>query len=226
MGDIIEGVSSFYRKGLKSDCHIILHYPANHNYDKLVPQIMEAFQPPPFKVTYELDTSWASVTIDRGITKFGKDAFDKTTLDRDEIAWFSGTYHKLPYWPFKDQWKGNKDGPILLALNHKDFNENHPIVSKFFSKEDDDRLRSLVDNNKFFELGEHHSFENNLKLIANCKHIVGIEGGWTHVSHCMNAPFVIATNKRSLKIPLAVHTQHPRLRILETRDIDHFLKTK
>jgi hypothetical protein len=225
MGDIVEGISSFFTLGLDTDCHIIFHYPANHNYEKLIPSLMDAFEPPPYNITYEIDHTWSSVTKDRGEVKFGKEKFWKKTSQVDETVWFSGSYQKIGYWPFKRQWKGNNHGPIAFALNHKDFNANHPIVEKFFDVEENERLRGLVDNKRFFELGDHHSFELNLKIIANCKYIVGIEGGWTHVSHCMRAPFVVVTNKRKRSVSLAVHSRHPSLRVIEAAAVDRYILT-
>lgn len=225
MGDIVEGISRFLRNGLKNDCHIIFHYPQNHNYEKLIPCLMDSFADTPFKITYELDTSWSTVHPDRAAERF-KMKTDIPTDEADEVFWFSGSYFSHRYWEFKRQWKGNLNGPILLALNHKDFNEHHPLQNKFFSVEDNNKLLSLVDNKNFFELGNHYSFENNVLLIANCSAIVGIEGGWTHVAHSMNAPFKVANNKRDPKVPYGVHSRHPCLECLDNNLIFDYLKTR
>lgn len=214
MGDIVQGLSDFLAQGLRSDCHIIFHYPKIKNYTYLIDSLMDSFEiPKQYNVTYEVDLSWSTVHLETAIERYGKESYRCLTDSNKskECLWFSGDYNHHSYHRFKKQWKGNSTGPILLALNHADFNKNHPIQEKFFSEKDNSALMSLVDGRKIVLLGEHYTFQNNILLIANCRYIVGIEGGWTHISHCMRAPMVIARNTRGAGKSSAVHRMHPKL---------------
>ena len=224
MGDIIASLSLFYSKYLKSDCHLIFHYPDGHGYSQLIQSIMQSLERPPFQVSYEIDYSWSTVGEDTAVDKFGVEGkWGETTSEASTVWFFTGTYKKHLYWPFKTLWGGDIKGPVALSINHEDFNEHHPIISKFFSTEDNQYLMSLVDNKNFFLLGEHHDYQTNLDIIAKCRYVLGIEGGWTHVTNAMRAPFVVITNKRDPVAPAKVHSGHPNLRIRSVEEMYRYL---
>lgn len=224
MGDIIATLSYFLKNAVRSDCHIIFHYPPNHKYKELIDDIMLAFCSTNFIVTYEVDESWFSVKENRGIERFGQvGRFAATNSSLENCWWFTGTYIHHVYHPFKTTWKSNKDGPIALALNHEAFNKTHPIIDKFFSDEDDQRLRKLVDNKNYFSLGLEHSFQRNLEILSSCRYVLGIEGGWTHASNATRTPFICVANKRDPRAPAKVHGGHPHLEIIPASRIDSFL---
>lgn len=220
MGDILSTISKFLTHGVKTDCHIIFHYPFGHNYDVLVPALMESFAPTPYTITYEVKYSDFSVSLDKCVSIFGEEKHEVATNEADHTWWFSGKFHHTDrYYKFKTLWRGNTAGPIALALNHKDFNENHPIKEKFFSPHTNDALLKLVDNKNFFLLGDHRTFEENVDILSQCRYAVGIEGGWTHVTHSMRMPFIIAANERRVSSNIKVHPTHPRLHCVSTEDV-------
>ena len=224
MGDIIATLSYFLKNAVRSDCHIIFHYPANHKYKDLIDDLMLAFCSTNFLVTYEVDETWCSVKENHGVVKFGQEGkFAVTNSTQENCWWFTGTYFDHLYHPFIKTWMSNKDGPIALALNHESFNKNHPILDKFFSEEDDAFLKSLVDNKNYFSLGLDHSFERNLEILSSCRYVLGIEGGWTHASNATRTPFICVANKRAPRAPAKVHSGHPNLNIIPSSEIDRFL---
>ena len=185
---------------------------------------MLAFCSTNFIVTYEVDETWFSIKENQGVVKFGQSGKEATTTSSLENGWwFTGTFFHHVYHPFKTTWRSNKDGPIALALNHEFFNKNHPILDKFFSDKDDQRLRKLVDNKNYFNLGLEHSFEHNLEILSTCRYVLGIEGGWTHASNATRTPFICVANKRAPRAPAKVHSGHPNLNIIPSSEIDRFL---
>ena len=220
MGDIVATLSYFLKTAVKSDCHIIFHYPPDHGYPKLIKKLMDAFSDTPYKITYEVNMKWYSVSDKGGISKFGEDGqFGDTLCEYEPTWWFTGTYFPGAYHPFERVWKENRTGPIALALNHEFFNQYHPIASKFFNEKINAQLLKKVDNKNYFSLGQHHTFENNVAVLANCRYVVGIEGGWTHVCNAMRVPFICVTNERHASAPLKVHAGHPCLKVIQTNEM-------
>lgn len=220
MGDIVATLSHFLKTAVKSNCHVIFHYPPDHGYPRLIKQLMDAFSETPYKITYEVDLTWYSVSEKAGTEKFGADGRLADTLSNIEpVSWFTGTFYAEEYHPFKRTWKRNHTGPIALALNHEFYDDKHPLADKFFDRKTNEQLLRLVDNKKYFSLGQHHSFENNVAVLANCRYAVGIEGGWTHICNAMRVPFICVTNKRKTSAPQKVHAGHPCLKIIETSEM-------
>lgn len=228
VGDIVSGLSLFFKRYLKTNAHFIGHFPPGHNYENTFPSIMEAFDfsNSPFKVTYEYLNTNYSINVKKGFKNFPNAAPLETATDQNfnEFVCPLNNFHNELYWPFKKKWKRDFKGPILLTLNHEHYNEHHPVFPKFFDPEINDKLRNLVDNKRIYELGVHHSFEKNLELISSSIFSIGIEGGWTHITNCMRAPFIIVRNNRSVQTNRNVHPKHPSLRIIELDKMFKYLK--
>lgn len=125
------------------------------------------------------------------------------------------------YWPSKKKWLGDKNGPIGLYINH-----NHQKLEnqlKFFNDQDNLDLLCLIDNKNYFHLGKSHTFEENLDIMSKCRYVIGLEGGWTHISNSMRAPYIICANQRPLNEIKMYHSKHPDLQIVGVNDMRKYL---
>lgn len=184
---------------------------------------MKAFKPARHQVTYEVDVTWYSVKEAACKSKFGDLQNVSSGVSADPVWFFSGTFMGHVYWPFNKRWQRNGDGPIALVLNHEFYSPEHPLAEKFFSEKVNDRLKQLVDNKNFYNLGMHHTYEENIEILSRCRYVLGNEGGWTHVSNATGTPFIVTNNNRRHATNKKVHPMHPCLRTINTDDIDQFL---
>ena len=81
----------------------------------------------------------------------------------------------------------------------------------------------LIDNNNYFSLGQPRTFEENIDIMSKCRYVIGLEGGWTHVSHSMRVPYIICANQRPLNEIKKFHSKHPNLQIIDTQNMRDFL---
>ena len=223
MGDVVSSLSHFLKHLLRSDCHMVFHFPAGYGYETLMPSVMALWKDVPYKLTFEVDTTWASIQKPAGFIKFGAAGFEQQTTSDIVPLWMFRDLRQELYWPATVQWKGNKDGPIAILPNHEYYGALHPIMDKFFTEKDNDFLLSLIDNKKYINVGKGRSFEENVEILSECRYVVGLEGGWTHVSNAMRVPYIIVANKRGVVAPLKVHHRHPHLTIVHTVDMYNYL---
>lgn len=231
LGDFVASTSFFITNKLTEDSHIVFHVPTeNRGYESRVDVVMSMFKDIPYIITYEFDNSGsAGAGIDDGAGLSSKHCissfvdFNKIPnkkqykfLYRHDTA---STNHL--YWPSKKKWLANIDGPIGIYLNHE-FQELE-VASKFFNEADNIFLQSLIDNKNYYSLGKEHTFEENIDIISRCRYIIGLEGGWTHVTNSMRVPYIICANQRPLNEIKRFHTKHPNLQIINTQDMHKFL---
>ena len=181
----------------------------------------------PYKLTHEVDTSWASIHVKECIKKFGKEGRDQPTTSNIDPLWFLRDLYPEEYWPFKTKWLKNHNGPIAIAPNHELFIKESfrrgELYNKFFTDEDNDYLLSLIDGTNYIHLGVHYSIKQNIQIMSQCRYVVGVEGGWTHIANAMDVPFVIVANKRGARAPLKVHQGHRRLRVIEVDEMRDYM---
>lgn len=231
MGDFVASTSFFLTHKLKEDSHIIFHIPIeNRKYEQRVSAVIEMFENVPYKLTYEFDNSGsAGVGVDDGAGLSSKRClssfadFNKIPnknkyqfIYRHDIA--SSEHH---YWPSKKKWEANQNGPIGIYLNHE--YQEFEVTSKFFNEQDNLFLHSLIDNHNYFSLGKDHTFEENLDIMSKCRYAIGLEGGWTHVSHSMRVPYIICANQRPLNEIKKFHSKHPSLQVIDTKNMQDYL---
>lgn len=224
MGDIIGTLSFMLKFKVRSDSHVIFHYPPDLGYDKLLPDIMNSFEDTPFKVTWEVVHDWYNIKEKAAVNKFGKQYQNSSSLVEGDPVWFfTGTFIAHAYWMYKTKWQGNTRGPIALVLNHEFFGPEHPLPDKFFTPEVNERLAALVDGKNFLSLGMHNTYQENLDIISRSRYILGNEGGWTHVSNSMRAPFMATINRRNPLHLQKIHGGHSSLQPVLPRDLNRFL---
>lgn len=230
MGDVVSATSHFIKHLLKSDCHLIHHFPPKiptYDYEDLIPDLMSEWSEGPYKLTHEVDTSWYSIKPSDCVQHFGNQGKSQPTTSDVDPLWFYRDLSQEQYWPFKTQWLRDYNGPIAIAPNHEFFiKESYPkghLFDKFFTDEDNDFLLSLIDGKNFIHLGTHYTFKQNIEIMSKCRYVLGVEGGWTHISNAMDVPFIIVANKRGAKAPLKVHSGHRRLRVIETNQMREYL---
>lgn len=131
-------------------------------------------------------------------------------------------YHQ--YTPFEKQWINNKSGIIALSLNHLGWigSEDSLLGPKFFTSNTHFSLLSLHNSKYYYCLGsEYNSLSQEIDIIKNCRYILGIEGAWTHIAHCMNIPYISFLSKEF--DVRAFHPNHPNLRLIDVKDMFEFL---
>lgn len=231
MGDFVASTSFFLTHKLNEDAHIVFHIPTtNRGYELRIAAVISMFENIPYNVTYEFDNSGSSgVGLHDGdgvSSKYCLSAFSDfnkiTNKNQYKFIYrhesFS-TQHR--YWPSKIKWEANKNGPIGIYLNHE--YQNLEVSSKFFNEQDNLFLHSLIDNHNYFSLGQPRTFQENLDIMAKCRYVIGLEGGWTHVSHSMRVPYIICANQRPLNEIKKFHSKHPNLQIIDTENMRDFL---
>ena len=231
LGDFVSSTSFFLTTILKEDSHIVFHIPkSKRGYETRVSAVISMFEDIPHNVTYEFDNSGSAGTgFDDGEGVSSKHCvrafldFNKLPnknqykfLYRHDSA---STNHS--YWPSKKKWEANNNGPIGIYLNHE--YQNLEVTSKFFNEQDNLFLQSLIDNHNYFSLGQPRTFEENIDIMSKCRYVIGLEGGWTHVSHSMRVPYIICANKRPLNEIKQFHPKHLNLQIIDTQNMRDFL---
>lgn len=221
LGDVICGLSALL-KTIKSDTHIKFCYPGDvptYNYKVIFDTLMNNFELPPFNITHEYDSSWYTIDERKAIKLFGAENKGKTW-------WFSYTGNRTVYTPFKKKWEGNSRGPIALSLNYDEFKDNphnHLYGEKFFNKNINDMLMSLIDNKNYFLLDRHTTLQGCIDILAKCRYALGIEGAYTHLSNCTRTPYIIVRNDHKLKTITNCHHTHPALKVIETDSVGDYL---
>lgn len=215
MGDMLQGVSEVlhYMNDNKGDYHVVFHYPPNLGREATVHSLINCFEETSSTYSYEVDTSWFTIKFDQAEKRF-------EGLRYNHDWFFSGIAHVRPYYNFKTKWKPSSSQRICLALNHEEFNPQHPIQGKFFTEYENMKLQEYVDNKNVFELGKPRTLEECVELIKDCKTVIGIEGGWTHLTHSMHAPYVLFENKRK-HASIKLHRGHYRLTIASENVLDY-----
>ena len=243
LGDFVSSTSFLFTHNLREDSHIIFHIPKNcgygspqiQNYMNTGPSrltaVLELFENPLHTLTYEFDDSDIVV---RGIN-------DTLPYSSGPKVWQAFDHFiKIPnwnqyqfifrhdtmctehlYWPSKKKWEANQNGPIGIYLNHE--YQHLEVATKFFNEQDNLFLHSLIDNHNYFSLGQSRTFEENIDVMSKCRYIIGLEGGWTHVSHSMRVPYIICANQRPIKEIKKYHSKHPNLQIIDTKHMRDFL---
>lgn len=204
---------------INQDTHVVCHYPSGYEYDVVIPSLMESFAlPKQYNITYEYTTEQCTVSERDAAMWFG--------AENEDITWFfSGNHSDHHYFPFKKKWKSNTDGPIALSLNHLWGNEKHPLIYKFFKRELNDRLEDLAVKYpyRFITIGRPKTILESVDIMENCRYVLGVEGGWTHVANAMRVPCVVTNNGFRTRSILAVHRQHPNIQVIDTVVIDKYL---
>lgn len=231
LGDFVSSTSFFLTNNLKENSHIVFHIPTkNRGYESRVTAVISMFEDIPYRLTYEFDNSGSSGSgFDDGegvSSKYCMSAFSNfNKLENKQQCKFvyrhDTTSANHQYWPSKKKWEANLNGPIGIYLNHEF--QNIEVETKFFNEQDNLYLHSLIDNHNYFSLGQPRTFEENLDIMAKCRYIIGLEGGWTHVSHSMRVPYIICANKRPLNEIKKFHPKHPKLQIIDTQNMHDFL---
>jgi hypothetical protein len=231
MGDFVASTSFFLRFKLKEDSHIVFHIPKeNRGYEQRITSVIKMFEDAPYNLTYEFDNSGsAGVGYDDGAGLSSKhcvssfaDFYKNPNKNKYKFIYrhdSASTEHQ--YWPSKTKWEANQNGPIGIYLNHE--YQEIEVGSKFFNEQDNLFLHSLIDNHNYFSLGQPRSFEENVDIMSKCRYVIGLEGGWTHVSHSMGVPYIICANQRPLNEIKKFHPKHPNLQIIDTQNMRDFL---
>jgi hypothetical protein len=231
-GDIVAGLSSIISKQ-REDTHFVIYVKRGFGLPRIMSDIIEEFDPPHgLKITYEVIEGNHDDPNDLPC-KHSKEAFSKYKKKDFEETWDLIRYKHNSlgygkYLDFKRQWKKNIDGPILLSLNTEDreFVETHPFPQKWLDWTTNDLLKSYVDDKNVYQItGELRSFQDNLKLMEECKFILGIDCRWAHIANCMNVPYVMMMANWSYEDVKDMYKSHPTLRIVpDSRAIDYLTK--
>jgi len=231
-GDILAGLSSIISRQ-KEDTHFIIYVKKGFDLPRIMSDIIEEFDPPNnIKITYEViegnhedPNDLPCKSAKEAFSKYDKKEFGKSW---DLIRYKHNSLGYGKYLNFTRQWRGNKDGPILLSLNTEDreFVETHPFPQKWLDWSMNDLLKSYVDNKRVYQItNELRSFQDNLKLMEECSFIIGIDCRWAHVANCMNVPYVMMMANWSYEDVRQMYKCHPSLRIVaDSRAIDYLTK--
>ena len=235
LGDCVASTSFLFTYELKENSHIIFYIPKikydSRGYEQRLTAVLDLFENPLYTLTYEFDDSDIVV---REIND------TKVNSGGPRIKQAFGHFMKIPnknqykfiyrhetrctehlYWPSKKKWAANQNGPIGIYLNHE--YQNLEVATKFFNEQDNLFLHSLIDNHNYFSLGYPRTFEENIDIMSKCRYIIGLEGGWTHVSHSMRVPYIICANQRPINEIKKFHSKHPNLQIIDTKNMRDFL---
>lgn len=222
LGDVISGLSNIIKR-INCDTHLKFCYPGDvptYNYKEIFDVLMNNFVlPQQYKITYEYDPTWYTIRYQIAENKLGKEQSGNTWF-------FSSSGNRTIYTPFKTTWSGDVNGPIALSLNYEEFIANpksSPYPKKFFSADLQDRLRSLIDNKNYFVLERNTTLQGCIDILTKCRYALGVEGAYTHLSNCTRTPFIIVRNNHDQKLIDSVHKSHPRLKTIETKDIENYL---
>jgi hypothetical protein len=232
LGDFVSSTSFLFTYEIKEDSHIIFHVPKikydSRGYEQRVIAVLNFLKNTPYNLTYEFDNS-DIVTGDNGVRPSGPNIgtsfahFMKiTNKTQCKFVYRHGTRcTEHVYWPSKIKWEANQDGPIGIYLNHE--YQEMEEGTKFFNEQDNLFLQSLIDDRNYFSLGYPRTFEENVDIMAKCRYVIGLEGGWTHVSNSMRIPYIICANQRPLDSIKSFHSKHPNLQIIDTQDMHKYL---
>lgn len=219
MGDFVSSTSFFLTYCFKEDSHIIFHLPIEpRQYEQLIRSVLDMWGDLPYKLTYEFDCTGAFRNYFAALDQFTKlpDKDQCKFLYRHDVNCTQHAYH-----PSKKQWEKNVNGPIALYIDHS--HQKLENQQKFFNKQDTVHLICLIDDKDYFCLGKHHTFEKNMDIMSKCRYVIGLEGGWTHVSNSMRVPYIICANQRPLNEIKQYHSKHPSLQIIKTDDMHKYL---
>ena len=179
---------------------------------------MEMWADVPFTITYDFDFTGSQRNLNAACNHFAN------LPNKHECKFLYRHDHMCPkhiYWPFKKQWSGDRKGPIAIYLNHEF--KLAEDKRKFFDEKTNNMLLSLIDNKNYFSLGIEHSFDECLDIMSRCRYVIGLEGGWTHISHAMRVPYIICRNKRPKEMDWYYHPNHPDLQVIQNENLIKYL---
>lgn len=232
LGDFVSSTSFLFTYELKADSHIVFHIPKikydSRGYEKRITAALSLFENPLYTLTYEFDNSEDDLYTEQirpsgpGLTKAFNSFIKLPNKNQYKFIYRHETRcTEHLYWPSKKKWEANQNGPIGIYLNHE--YQEIEEVTKFFNEQDNLFLQSLIDNHNYFSLGQSHTFEENIDIMSKCRYVIGLEGGWTHISHSMRVPYIICANQRPIDQIKKFHSNHPKLQIIDTQNMRDFL---
>jgi len=168
-------------------------------------EIFNCFSQPKFPVKIKIkelmhydvpaDKDWYEAT-----QEIINDIKSKTDYLKEEIQTISCALHHH-YWPIKT--KRNSNNYVCTYLRYTDENPKNPRLDEYNIDRDltVEQANFVYDilkkyNIKYVELGSSRSIEENCKLIANSKFVIGREGGWTHVTNSARVNYYPVMNNR------------------------------
>lgn len=215
LGDLVGGASHILKK-IDQDTHLKYWLPAGHDYPTTIDTIIYQYKHSlPHKISCEVIEGESFVSYHLAIEKFGMDSLNKT--------WYYNIPDAQQYLPFKTKWLGNTAGPVALCLNNENHNSDYPYPGKFFEDNINDFLTKIVDNKRYITLGRPKTIEECINIMAECRFVLGVEGGWTHIANAMRVPAVVVRNDYPVDYIKHLHTGHRSLTIVESNEVFNYL---
>lgn len=210
-GDLVCGIS-YIIDSIKEDTHIIFFYRPYHQYEEKIPAILEEYLPlKDFKVTYEINHDWYSVSYEVCKKKFN--------YLREDDDWFFISANGGILRPFNTQWKEDKNGPIGLCLNNENTNIHYPMPGKWFDPKVNDLLTTLIDEKNYVTFGRMFSIQENIQKLARCRYVVGVDGAWAHICNALRAPYYLSTNRYDKNHYQVFFRKHPTLTYIKQEQV-------
>lgn len=233
-GDWVAGLSAILQQQFTDNLHLKIYTKIEGNYKSIVEFLIEQFdlsEFQPFDLTYEIIqgnhrkfSQNPCRTVEEAHSKFDSKTYKK---DWDLIGYKDTEIGYGKYINFKRQWKGKKNGPILLVLNTDEVNRDYHYPQKWFDEITNSRLNTLVDNRNVIKLtNELRSFDDNIQLMQECRYIVGLDSRWTHISNCMNVPYFVSKNNWTTVDLMIRYFGHPCMKIITKKETYNYLDEK
>lgn len=213
LGDLISSIPRIMCS-LKERAHVVFHYPPGFDYDTTIKTIIDQLNIHP-NVTYEVQTEGYTVRFNAAAQMYG--------LSEHGESWFFTRSGGLAKTTFTTKWKGNKQGPIALAINNENTTPSYPYPEKWFDNKLNTMLSNLVDGENYVLLGRPLSVKENIEILANCRYAIGTDGAWAHCAKYTQTPYYLVRNNLSMKILQNMHANDPWVKIVETDDIFRYL---
>lgn len=230
LGDYVQSLAYIFLHR-KDDIHFIFYCKKDFRYDYtgLFDTILANFQlAPNQKVSYEINYKWSTVLEEEA------DKFFSSKIKNKEWYFTAGKDINKPfkYTPFKKQWTPDLNGKVALSLNHdivpqwlrenQDHKKTNLLLSKFFDIKTHFSLLKLHNTKYYYCLGlKYGSLQEEINVLEKCKCVVGIEGAWTHIAHCMNVPY-ISIRGTGWKVE-KFHPSHPNLTVIDNTEIFNYM---
>lgn len=211
LGDIVVGLCNMIDT-IQEDSHIIFYYPPNHEYENKIPELMKEVLPlKNLNITYEVSHDFYSIDGRVCRQKFKDKDFNR--------EWFLSSSSSNVLRKFNTQWKGNTSGPIGLCLNNENTNVNYPMPGKWFDTKLNELLVSLIDEKKYVTFGRMFTITECIAKLAECRYVVGVDGGWAHICNAMRVPYYLSLNNYTPKHYDSFFKNHPTLKYIKQEEV-------
>jgi hypothetical protein len=193
MGDYIRGYTTVLARWRKDNKPIII-YHSTENRRQLFVDIYHLFKERPQIIYYH------------GRNNAPRDSYQEVIVGKTQVCSAAGLDVEIRR-PFNTirKWVAGEHIAVYPYNYRANFPRSH--MKALIKDECDQFLARCNDNHK--RVGLPLTFQQSLNILLNCKYVVGIEGGWTHVAELFNIPYYIITNPIGgrITIPATVSEQ-------------------